>query len=159
MQQSTNCELCGYWPQTFATQTAYPVTVTCWAVYDNNYKDRHFHWPVTSSVMMITDFTGAFDYTWHFQYILMTSICQWIWMIFDSLFLLVPDSSSVHFDDTWPFIGTSGDMRFFVSVFSWHLNFCECILMILDSLLVNFDDTGLCQSVLMALDSAWPFYQ
>jgi hypothetical protein len=174
MQQGTNCELCGYWPQSFATQIAYPVTVD-----DNNYKDRCFHWPVTSSVVMITDyllvhlinFETFSTFWWH-------------------LTLL-----SVYLDDIWLFIfaytrlfiSTSGDMWSFASVFSWHfpsvhfdytwlfissfwwycslsvyfdgtwlyLTLLSVHLVICDSLQVHFDDNlTLCECILITLDSS-----
>jgi hypothetical protein len=145
------------WPQSFAIQTAYPVTVTCWAVDHNNYKDRCFHWPVTSSVMVITDsllvhliILDTFStFWWHL------TLCQRIWMIFDSIFAytwLFVSAFWWHLTMLDCFISTHGDVWFFVSVFSGHLTFCQCVLIILDFLSVHFDYTWLCQCILIALD-------
>ena len=95
-------------------------------------------WLFASGILMILDSVSAF---W-----LYLTLFQWILMILDSGILMTLDSA-------WLFISISGNMWLFANVFWWYLTLCECILIIHDSLLANFDDTGLCQCNLMILDS------
>lgn len=147
-------QLCGYWPQSFATQTAYPVTVTCWAVDDTNYKDRCFHLPLTSSVMMIIDsllvhliIFGTFSiFWWHL------TPCQYIWLIFDSIFAY-----------TWLFISAFWWCLTLYRYIWWYVTLCQCILMTLDFPSMHFDDTWLFiskfwwyWSLSVYFDGIWP---
>jgi len=100
-------------------------------------------------------------YTWLFISIsgdmwLLASVFWWH-LTFHQCILVILDFLSVNFDASgvcsifwWhltlldSFISTSGNMWLFAIAFWWYLTLCEFILITLDYLSVNFDDSGVC---------------